>query len=116
MEAIINNIKRINISPKRQITLPQVFFTALQFSDEADCFLRDNEIVIRPVQKNANGEFDDLILEDLIKEGYSGEKLLAKFRERKGQIRPAVQKMIAETKELLAKKKLYSAADVFGEK
>ena len=115
MEAVINNIKRINISPKRQITLPQVFFTALQFSGEADCFLRDNEIVIRPVQKNANGEFDDLILADLIKAGYEGQELLQKFRETKAKIRPAVQALLKDTEQQLKEGKLYSVDDVFGD-
>ena len=43
-----------------------------------------------------SGEFDDLILADLIKEGYEGEALLAEFRIRRAEIRPAVEKLLQQ--------------------
>lgn len=115
MEQTLEKIKRINISPKRQVTLPQSFYVSLEFTDEADCYVRDGEIVIRPVRKNVTGEFDDLILADLIKEGYNGEKLLEEFRKRKNLVRPAVQKLIKESEMFANEGKLYTVKDVFDE-
>ena len=45
-----------------------------------------------------SSEFDDLILKELIDEGYSGSKLLEEFRIRRSKIRPAVEAMLEETK------------------
>lgn len=115
MEQTLKKVKRINISSKRQITLPQSFYVSLEFTDEADCYIRDGEIVIRPVRKNATGELDDLLLEDLIKEGYSGEDLLQEFRKRKNLVRPAAQKLIKDSEMLAKDGKLYTVKDVFGE-
>lgn len=92
--------KRVSISSKRQITIPQKFFTELGFDTEAECVLRGNELVIRPVKEQPSGEFDEFILADLIKEGYSGQALLEEFRKRRSRIRPAVEKMIEEGLEM----------------
>ena len=43
--------KKVSISAKRQITIPQKFFTMLGFDNEAECILRGNELVIRPVKE-----------------------------------------------------------------
>ena len=45
------------------------------------CTLLDRALVIEPVESVPNGEFDDLILADLIKEGYEGDALLAEFKQ-----------------------------------
>ena len=41
--------KKVSISSKRQITIPQKFFTLLGFNTEAECIMRGNELVLRPV-------------------------------------------------------------------
>jgi len=99
--------KRVRISPKRQITIPQKFFAALGFADEAECFMRNNEIVIRPLK--SSGEFAETILAELVAEGATGQELLKKFRERTKQIRPAVEKLIAEADELAERKQTRAA-------
>lgn len=91
--------KRISISDKRQITIPQKFFTMLGFGTEAECILKDNEIVIRPIESQSSGEFAEQILADLIEQGYSGSELLNKFKEKQNLIRPAVEKMIDVAKQ-----------------
>ncbi len=53
-------MKKLSISAKRQITIPQKFFTMLGFDTEAECTVRGNELVIRPVRTNAGGEFADI--------------------------------------------------------
>ena len=41
-----------------------------------------------------SSEFDDLILKELIDEGYSGSELIEEFRIRRSKIRPAVEAML----------------------
>lgn len=45
-----------------------------------------------------SSEFDDLILKELIDEGYTGNKLIEEFRIRRSKIRPAVEAMLEEAK------------------
>ena len=43
-----------------------------------------------------SSEFDDLILKELIDEGYSGSELIEVFRIRRSKIRPAVEAILEE--------------------
>ena len=107
--------KKVSISSKRQITIPQKFFTLLGFNTEAECIMRGNELVLRPVKKNTSGEFAEQILADLIRQGYSGEELLEKFKQAQRKIRPAVEAMLAEADRVAESKSGgYSLEDVFG--
>lgn len=106
--------KKVSISSKRQITIPQKFFALLGFDNEAECTVRGNELVIRPVSKNSGGEFSSQILEELISEGLSGEELLKAFNERQAKIRPAVEAMIDEAeKAARGEAKYYTYNDIF---
>ena len=67
-------------------------------------------MIVTPVKENEDMEFSDLILEDLIKEGYSGEELLKEFKVRKNNVKPAIQQLISDTE-----KNGVSYEDVFGE-
>jgi len=59
---------------------------------------KDQYFLIRPVREHAgNDQYSDLILADLIKEGYQGEELLAKFRKKQAELRGAVQHLIDES-------------------
>ncbi|MBR3629177.1 MAG: AbrB/MazE/SpoVT family DNA-binding domain-containing protein [Oscillospiraceae bacterium] len=107
--------KRLSISSKRQITIPQKFYTMLGFTDTAECVVRGNELVIRPVRSESGGEFAEQILAELIAEGLSGEKLLTEFKARQAKIRPAVEAMIADAEAAAAGTGEYeSYEDVFG--
>ncbi len=109
-------IKKISISAKRQITIPQKFFAMLGFDAEAECMVRGNELVIRPAKTNAGGEFAEQILTDLIAQGYSGNELLEHFKKAQRQVRPAVEAMIAEAERVAVSEAEYvSYEDVFGE-
>ena len=77
------NRKTIRISEKRQLTIPQKFFEALGFTTEAECILRGNEIVLRPVKEQGGGEFAEQILADLIKQGLSGDSFWLNSRKRR---------------------------------
>ncbi len=87
--------KRIAVSEKRQITIPIEFYKALGIESEVDCQLHDDSIVIRPARE-FSGEFDEQILADLIKKGYSGQELLDKFKETRRKISPAVKSLLNE--------------------
>ena len=106
---------KINISAKRQITIPQKFFTMLGFGTEAECMVRGNELVIRPLKENAGGEFAEQILSDLIAQGYSGEELLTRFKAAQKEVRPAVEKMLTEAQLVAESQTEYATyEDIFG--
>lgn len=108
-------MKKINISAKRQITIPQKFFTMLGFGTEAECMVRGNELVIRPLKENASGEFAEQILSDLIAQGYSGEELLTRFKAAQKEVRPAVEKMLTEAQLVAESQTEYATyEDIFG--
>ena len=99
--------KLLRVSSKRQITIPQAFFTKLGLSDQVDCILHGNELILRPVKRDTGGEFAEQIL--------SGEDLLQKFKERQAQVRPAVETMIAQAEGAAQGTEAYeSYEDVFG--
>ena len=107
--------KKVSISSKRQITIPQKFFTLLGFNTEAEFIMRGKELVLRPVKENTSGEFAEQVLADLIRQGYSGEELLEKFKQTQRKIRPAVEAMLAEADRVAESKSGgYSLEDVFG--
>ena len=107
--------KMIRISGKRQITIPQKYYDTLGFDTEAECILRGNELVIRPVSERSGGEFAEAILADLIAQGYQGDTLLSKFKEMQKKMRPAVEAMIDEADLLAASDtKSPSLNDLFG--
>ena len=116
--SVINNVtdrKVVSISSKRQITIPQKFYTMLGFSDTAECVVRGNELVIRPAKVSSGGEFAEQILADLIAQGLSGDELLRQFKIMQSKIRPAVEAMIAESEAVAAGESEYATYDdVFG--
>ena len=92
--------KIVSISSKRQITIPQKFFTLLGFADEAECVVRGNELVIRPARTTSGGEFAEMILADLIEQGLSGEELLSRFKVTQAKVRPAIESMISDAEKV----------------
>ena len=111
----IMDIKKVSISAKRQITIPQKFFMQLGFDDEAECVVRGNELVIRPVRNNAGGEFAEQILADLIRQKLSGDELLRKFKEAQKRVRPAVEDLLEEASKAASSDSGFETYDdVFG--
>lgn len=91
--------KRISVSRKRQITIPQKFFDSLNIGEEVECIMTNSEIIIRPIRQET--EFAEEILKDLIAKGFQGEQLLNEFKKTRSEIRPAINRMIDEA-ELVA--------------
>lgn len=108
-------MKKVSISAKRQITIPQKFFAMLGFDTEAECMVRGNELIIRPAKTNTGGEFAEQILADLIAQGYSGEELLSRFKKAQKEVRPAVEEMLAEAERAAGTEAEYATYDdIFG--
>ena len=106
--------KRISVSQKRQITIPIEFFNTIGIENEVECYIQNNAIVIKPVRENG-GAFDEEILADLIAKGYSGNELLMQFKNARKQIRPAVEKMLDESRKAAQNPDKYdNYEDVFG--
>ena len=105
----------INVAGKRQITIPLKFYEKLRFGREIECILTDNAVVLRPFSSSGD-EFTMEILRDLVSQGYSGDELLARFAERRVQIKKAISVLIDEADEI-AEGKLKGATtkDIFGE-
>ena len=107
--------KIINVTGKRQITIPLRFYEKLGFGKEIECSLTDEAIVLRPLA-NADDNFTMEILKDLVSQGYSGDELLAKFAEQRANIKKAIKIMIDEADEIAAgKRKSTTTKEIFGE-
>lgn len=114
---ISSEMKKISISAKRQITIPQRFFSELGFDSEAECMVRGDELVIRPARSNTGGEFAEQILADLIAQGYQGDDLLSHFKKAQKEVRPAVEEMLAEAERVATSEAEYLTYDkIFGVK
>lgn len=107
--------KIISVSGKRQITIPQKYFELLGFSNQAECTLQNNAIVIRPIREDSGNEFSEQILADLIAQGFSGQELLVRFKEMSKKIAPAMSKLIGEADSIAkGEKKSATITDIFG--
>lgn len=72
--------KKVKLSKQRQITIPKVYFDALQMQDEVTVELVDGGLLIKPVHKLPD-DFAEQLLESLVEKGLSGQELLEKFKE-----------------------------------
>ena len=85
--------KTIAISSKNQITIPNKLMEFLGFGKEAKIRTDGNSLIITPLREE-NYNFSDLILENLIIEGYEAKNLLKEFKLRTGKIKPALVEII----------------------
>lgn len=110
-EKIIMKPKRISVSSKRQITIPLEYCKALNIENEVECIMKNNSIIIRPVIDTTQDNFADLILEDLIKEGYKGKELLEEFKKRKEKLRYAINEIQNEADKVAEDEAPYKTMD-----
>lgn len=96
--------KIINVTGKRQITIPLKFYEKLGFGKEIECSLTNEAVVLRPLAYT-DDNFTMEILKDLISQGYSGNELLEKFAEHRSDIKKAVKIVIDEADGIAAGKK-----------
>jgi bifunctional DNA-binding transcriptional regulator/antitoxin component of YhaV-PrlF toxin-antitoxin module len=108
--------KIINVTGKRQVTIPLKFYEKLRFGKEVECYLTDNAVVLRPLSASDDG-FTMEILRDLVAQGYSGDELLTQFAKQRDALKKAVGLLIGEADEIASgRRKGATTADVFGEK
>lgn len=112
---VVMERKTVTISQKRQFTIPARFFEALGFDTEAECMVRGNELIIRPVKQTSGGEFAEQILADLIAQGYQGDALLSAFKQEQAKVKKAIDSMLVDAKSVAEGKSAYSSYDdIFG--
>ncbi|RKD73513.1 hypothetical protein ATL39_1809 [Sinobaca qinghaiensis] len=79
-------IKRIAVSSKRQMSIPKEFFEALDIEEEIMIENVDNKkLVITPYREPLE-DVSEEILEQLIAEGFQGERLIEEFKYRKSSM------------------------------
>jgi len=115
LESPVMERKIINVTGKRQVTIPLKFYEKLRFGKEVECFLTDDVIVLRPFSNSDDG-FTMEILKDLVSQGYGGDELLTKFAEQRDNIKKAIGALIEEADEIAdGKRKSATTKDIFGE-
>jgi len=115
LESSVMERKIINVTGKRQVTIPLTFFQRLGFGKEVECLLTDDAIVLRPLSHSDDG-FAMEILKDLVAQGYSGDELLAKFAQQQEKVKNAIGLLIEEADEIAqGKRKGSTTRDIFGE-
>lgn len=72
--------KKVKLSKQRQITIPKVYFDALEMQDEVTVELMEGGLLIRPIHKLPDN-FAEQLLESLVEKGLSGQELVEKFKE-----------------------------------
>lgn len=77
--------KTIKVSTQRHLVIPKEFYDALNIGEEVTIELHEGQLVIKPVIK-VDDDFAENLLEELIAAGFSGEELIAKFKEVKQQV------------------------------
>ena len=107
--------KIINVTGKRQITIPIKFYEHLRFGKEVECFLSNDAVIIRPLS-TSDDNFTMEILKDLVAQGYKGNELIEKFAQQRGHIQKAIGALINEADEIATgKRKRITSRDVFEE-
>jgi bifunctional DNA-binding transcriptional regulator/antitoxin component of YhaV-PrlF toxin-antitoxin module len=114
-----SEIRRIKVSEKRQITIPIKFFQQLDIQDEVEVYIENGQLIIQPT-RHADRGFAAEILKDLIAQGYQGQLLYDEFVRLQAEIRPAVERLIADVDEyakgvLADPTRPKTAAEIFAE-
>lgn len=77
--------KTIKVSAQRHLVIPKEYYEALNIGEEVTIELHEGQLVIKPVIK-VSEDFAENLLEKLIEAGFSGEELVAKFKEVKQMV------------------------------
>lgn len=77
--------KTIKVSAQRHLVIPKEYYETLNIGEEVMIELHEGQLVIKPIVK-VSEDFAENLLEKLIEAGYSGEELVAKFKEIKQMV------------------------------
>lgn len=81
----MTEIKKVKISRQRQITIPKVYFDALDLQDEVSVEMTEEGLLIKPIVKIPD-DFAEQLLESMIAKGLSGQELLDTFKQAKNNV------------------------------
>jgi len=68
------------VSAQRHLVIPKEYYDALGIGEEVTIELHEGQLVIKPIIK-VDEDFAENLLEELITAGFTGEELIAKFKE-----------------------------------
>ncbi len=110
-------LKKVNVSPKRQITIPKEIFDRMEIChNKVQVYLEGRRMVVEPVASNDElFDFTEQILLKLQKEGYKGKKLAEKLAEQKHMVEKALGQMIKEAQEEYKNGKTTTHKEVFAD-
>jgi len=77
--------KTIKVSAQRHLVIPKEYYDILNIGEKVTIELHERQLVIKPIVK-VDENFAENLLEELIAAGYSGEELVAKYKEVKQQV------------------------------
>jgi antitoxin component of MazEF toxin-antitoxin module len=111
--------KRIKVSEKWQIMISIKFFQQLDIQDEVEVYVENGQLIIQPTRHSDRG-FAAEILKDLITQGNQCQPLYDEFVRLQAEIRPAVERLIADVDEyakgvLADPTRPKTAAEIFAE-
>lgn len=85
---------RLRVSPKGQITLPKRLRQTLFTGDYVYLSVHEDKAVLEPV--SFLDEFDDLIVKEVEKEGYKGQEVAVKVKEKKRVLLKALEEELRQ--------------------
>jgi len=107
--------KIINVTGKRQVTIPLRFYKQLGFGKEVECYLTEDAVISRPLTAT-DDSFTMEILKDLVSQGYSGDELISKVSEQRTKFKRAINAITNEADDIAAgKRDSATTKDIFGE-
>lgn len=110
-------IKRINVSPKRQITIPKEIFDQLEISNNrVQIYLDGRRMIVEPVATEEDlFDFTEQIRIKLEKDGYKGKKLADKLAEQQRVVDRAFGEMIMEAEKEYESGNTVSHEEIFAD-
>lgn len=82
---MMSDRKKVKISKQRQITIPKLFFDALDLQEEVSVEMTEEGLLIKPVVKIPD-DFAEQLLESMISKGLNGQELLDTFNQAKNNV------------------------------
>ncbi|MBK3495061.1 hypothetical protein JFL43_09350 [Viridibacillus sp. YIM B01967] len=79
--------RKVKISKEREIKIPEEFCEELSLIDEVQISKVNGALIITPIMDLFSAEYKALVLEQLTKAGFTGQKLTDKFNDLRAQVK-----------------------------
>jgi len=90
----MNEVLKLKVSPKGQITLPKKVRSKLSIKDYVYLELKEDKAELKPM--SLIDELEDLIVKDLKSEGYSAEQISKMLPQKKKELAQALSEELKE--------------------